>query len=1011
MFLRVLLVGSIAAMCYMPAVAQQPAEATYQNVAFAGTNSVGAHPLGGVVLGPDGNYYGTASTGGDYGGGTVLKVTPEGVLSVLASFSYDQGNPEVGLIVGSDGNLYGTTAGSTYGQPNSTGTIFRVTLDGQLTILATFVNNDQPVVHPNKLLQASDGNFYGTTAYGGANRLGSVFRMTPDGTVTTLVSFGGSTSGGAPYAGLVQGDDGNFYGATSSTVFRMSPAGVLTTLATFSYVDSIGNSADAELTKGPDGTFYGVTSAGGPQYGGSVFKVAADGTVSALAPLPFTSVTARSALVFGDDGNLYGTTTDEFYRVSLAGERTTVVDFNATFAGRQARGPILKLPSGDFLATTYTGGTGGQTGNQFGTVVRLAPDGTHSVVSIFPALIGQGFSNQLTESPAGEIYGTFSDDLTGGFFSNFPHPGVFKLDAARHASPVGSLAVNSQGLQGSTSSAMVAAGDGALYGTMSQGGNETPETNTYIRPSGFIYRVRPTGAVSRVYQFTGTTFGDAASEHGEMPQGVTRGDDGNLYGVTRAGGANARGTFFKMDLDRNLTTLASFTDSTGTYPGGPLILADSLFYGVTSMGGTNNTGTFFSVTPEGQISVLLSFPADFYISYAGRLIRAKDGNFYGTASDSTGKNARVFRLTKDGALSTFASFGDDPAAGYSFGVIEASDGNFYSVTQDSYEGSSHTPGAIFRFDRAGVATVVHRFSEAEGWVPAANLMQASDGYLYGTTAQGGPSRQGVVYRLSILPPRQLVNISTRLRVQNGDSSLIGGFIVTGNAPKKVLVRAIGPSLQQQGVADVLNNPVLELRGPDGSLISQNDDWKESQRADIEATLLAPSDDRESAIIATLTPGGYTAVITGKDGATGTGLVEVYDVNAAADSKLANISTRGLVQTGDNILIGGLIVGDGGGAAKVIVRALGPSLQQAGVADALADPILELRNGNGDLIVANDNWQDDPDQAAEITAAGIPPSNSRESAIATELPAGANTMVVRGKENTTGVGLIEVYNIE
>jgi plastocyanin len=252
-------------------------------------------------------------------------------------------------------------------------------------------------------------------------------------------------------------------------------------------------------------------------------------------------------------------------------------------------------------------------------------------------------------------------------------------------------------------------------------------------------------------------------------------------------------------------------------------------------------------------------------------------------------------------------------------------------------------------------------------------------------------------------PSTFGNISTRLRVETGDNALIGGFIVTGTQPKRVIVRAIGPSLPFPGS---LANPTLELRDSSGALIRSNDDWRSDQEAEIIATTIPPSNDLESAIVAILPANNsaYTATVRGVNDGTGIGVVEAYDLNRAVNSKLANISTRGLVQTGDNVLIGGLIV-LGQNPVRVIVRAIGPSLPVTG---SLADPTLELRDGNGGLIDANDNWRSDHE--AEIIATTIPPSNDLESAIVRNLAPGNYTAVVRGVSDSTGVGVVEAYNL-
>jgi hypothetical protein len=259
-------------------------------------------------------------------------------------------------------------------------------------------------------------------------------------------------------------------------------------------------------------------------------------------------------------------------------------------------------------------------------------------------------------------------------------------------------------------------------------------------------------------------------------------------------------------------------------------------------------------------------------------------------------------------------------------------------------------------------------------------------------------------------PVQPQNISTRLQVQTGDKVGIGGFIVTGTAPKNVLIRGLGPSLAAAGVQGFLADPVLELHEP-GGMVLFNNNWKDSQQSQIAATGLAPSNDSEAAIAALLSPGSYTAVLSGANSSTGIGLVEVYDLDADITSQLANVSTRGFVGTGDNVMIGGIIIGPKGAAdATVVVRAIGPSLGAAGVTGSLVDPTLELHDSNGAIIASNDDWQDDPAQAALLEAANFAPTDPHESAIYTTLATASYTAIVQGKNGTTGVALVEAYNL-
>ena len=266
-----------------------------------------------------------------------------------------------------------------------------------------------------------------------------------------------------------------------------------------------------------------------------------------------------------------------------------------------------------------------------------------------------------------------------------------------------------------------------------------------------------------------------------------------------------------------------------------------------------------------------------------------------------------------------------------------------------------------------------------------------------------------LYAQEFKPFDQFLNISTRVLVGSGDNVAIAGFIVAGSEAKNVIIRAMGPSLTGAGISNALQDPMLELHDSSGAVIASNDNWKDTQQAEIQASGLAPADERESAIVRTLSPGAYTAIVRGKDCTDGIGLIEGYDLDSSADSIFANISTRGFVGTGDNAMIGGLIVGgNGGGVNVVIARALGPSLSNAGVQQALQDPTLELRDQNGVLIDSNDNWKDR--QEAVIERENLAPADDRESALLDVLPAGAYTAIVRGKNDATGVALVEFYNI-
>jgi murein DD-endopeptidase MepM/ murein hydrolase activator NlpD len=266
------------------------------------------------------------------------------------------------------------------------------------------------------------------------------------------------------------------------------------------------------------------------------------------------------------------------------------------------------------------------------------------------------------------------------------------------------------------------------------------------------------------------------------------------------------------------------------------------------------------------------------------------------------------------------------------------------------------------------------------------------------------------------PTAQLANISTRLKVGTGDEALIGGFIISGTQSKKIMVRAIGTSLSALGVPGALGDPLLELRDGSGALIASNDNWQTtqvggiitaSQVGEIQNSGLAPASSAESAVIGTLMPGPYTAIVRGTNNTTGVGLVEVYDLDRSVDSKLGNISTRGFVQTGDSVMIGGVIV-VGNSPATVVVRAIGPSLAQAGVPNPLPASTLDLYDGNGTALGSSDNWTSGPN-STWIEAVGLAPGEN-ESAIFRSLLPGQYTAIVRGRDNLTGVAVVETYDI-
>jgi streptogramin lyase len=398
-----------------------------------------------------------------------------------------------------------------------------------------------------------------------------------------------------------------------------------------------------------------------------------------------------------------------------------------------------------------------------------------------------------------------------------------------------------------------------------------------------------------------------------------------------------------------------------------------------------------------------------------------DGDLYVASSG----NGRVIRFDRN--TGTFKGvFASTSQVREIYGLTFGPDG-------DLYVSAAHAD-PIFRFNGT-TGAFKGAFTSGRQLIDADQLTFGPDGDLYvasygtaevdrfdGTTGvfksvAASGSTVGNPSGVGFTPQAKVLNVSTRLLVQTGDNVLIGGFIVTGRDAKNIMVRGIGPSLSGAGITGALADPRLEVRNSSGALVAANDNWRSTQpggaipgdqQASIQASGLAPTNDLESAIIATLEPGNYTAVLQGVNGSTGIGVVEVFDLNQATPSKLANISTRGFVNTGENVMIGGFIVRPGGGTeTRVVVRAIGPSLRP-GIANALDDPILELHDSSGATIASNNNWRDS--QQTEIQDTGLAPTNDAESAILANLTPGAYTAVVRGNNNTTGVAVVEVYNL-
>jgi Matrixin len=370
-------------------------------------------------------------------------------------------------------------------------------------------------------------------------------------------------------------------------------------------------------------------------------------------------------------------------------------------------------------------------------------------------------------------------------------------------------------------------------------------------------------------------------------------------------------------------------------------------------------------------------------------------------------------------LQKVASFGE--TSGIFISLALAPKGSIYTLEQPTVTGSgswqawdpvSLQQTALSKFENLSPTKDINSY-DFRSYVPVNFALDSTGKYLFCVNFlyPGIPSSREVwVFSTDLaafppppVPTRNLANISTRVNVNTGDGVMIGGFIIDGATPKKVLLRALGPSLSLTGA---LGDPVLSLYDSSGTQIVTNDNWT-TNRIAILGSSLAPTSERESAILITLTPGSYTAVVEDHNRQPGLALVEVYDLDVA-QSALANISTRGEVGAGDDVMIGGFIVG-GQDPTELLVRGIGPSLSKNGIAFPLGNPVLEIHDASGTIIMSNDDWR--ATQQSEITATGLQPSNDLESAVLLTVTPGAYTAIVRGQNNSTGVALVEVYNLD
>ena len=665
-------------------------------------------PEAGLVQTSDGSFYGTSTQGGAHNWGTVFKVHPAGELSTIFSFDSTNGsNPRTPLIRTADETLYGTTLHS----------IFRISPQGNFTFFDT-----AGVSGPSELLCAKDGNFYGVGNSGGEQQKGTIFRMTPEGEITILHSFAGP-DGSRPESGLTEGADGLLYGTTPAggtrdhgTAFRLDLSGNFTNLLSFNGFNR-GFNPSGKLVLGADGKLYGTTSYGGSLGRGDIFRIDTNGILEMLVSFEPPHGAYPNGLFATTNGVFFGVTSASgdhdcgtFFRFTSSEGLTTLASFNPAL-GRGPRRGLIQGADGAFYGTTREGGPA-----NLGSIFKVTPEGEISAFASFASTNGIYPSGRLAQSPDGTLYGI---TISGGtndagtvfqLSTSLKFATLASFDGKEHLNPQGGLLADPQGdffygvtrLGGPNRLGSIFRvsrnGEVISLATFNGTNGSYPEGSLIYGDDGFIYGMTTEGGPlsgGSVFRFNSSeefqTLVFFQGTNGYSPKGaLLEGDDGFFYGVTGFGGTASGGTVFKMSPSGNLTNLASFSSPEGDQPKVGLVAANGGFYGTTVAGGLFNNGMLFQLTTNGSLTTLHSFDSTTGSSLAP-LVRSPDGTLFGSGYFG-GEHLRgsIFRLLPSGQFDRLLSI--EPPLGAPGEMILGLDGNLYGTTASGQLGG----GTIFR---------------------------------------------------------------------------------------------------------------------------------------------------------------------------------------------------------------------------------------------------------------------------------------------------------------------------
>jgi len=733
----------------------------------------GAMPYASLLQATNDFFYGTTTTGGSNSLGTIYRVNAAGQLVGLYSFTGgdDGGAVLAGLVQGLDGNLYGTAE---RGGTSSFGTIFRITAAGVITPMYSFSGEDGAYPY-GALVQAADGSFYGTTASGGQYYSGNLFRITPAGDFTSLYSFSGGVDGAYPLAALIQGRDGSLYGTTYEggtngvgTVFKFSTNGILTTLHSFDHTD--GAHPFAGLVQAANGSFYGATEAGGLNEGGTVYRITPDGAFTTIVYFNgLNGASPEGTLLQASDGNLYGTTlyggassAGLVYKLTvlvppeIVSQPTNTLAFLGAGASFRvsATGSAPLSYQWQFNGTNLANGdtvTGATTPTLSISQVSWAAAGTYSVLvsnsvgaitstnatlTVLPVTLPGYTLRTFTAFPGGHPNGLVAGS-DGSLYGTTRSGGAMSQGSVFHLSP-GDIFTNLYSFSGGD-------GGGTPYGPLTLGTNSEYYGNTAAGGTaalGSIFQISSSGAFASWYAFTSTT-------NGQMPVGpLVQAADGSWYGTTLYGGSFGQGTVFRLTSGGQFSQLHAFAGPDGSGPGAGVVYGnDGRWYGTTAQGGSSNRGTVFCVGAGGQFTNLYAFTggADGGNPLGG-LVQGLDGAFYGTAHSGGSGYGTLFRITAGGVLQTLLSFNATNGAQPSATLILGRDGLLYGTTEAGGLGGF---GTVFAASTNGALTTLALFYGENGASPQAALAWGTDGNLYGTTVDGGSDGAGTVFQLAL----------------------------------------------------------------------------------------------------------------------------------------------------------------------------------------------------------------------------------------------------------------------